>query len=105
MPIRLRVALVFVAALAVAFGLGGWLFYSRLSASLLNATDAALAARLSQAGRYLPAPGTPSPPVTGGLVPGEYVVQIVGGSGRAALTRAASRSCRRPRCAGRGTAI
>ena len=82
MPIRLRVALVFVAALAVAFGLGGWLFYSRLSASLLNATDAALAARLSQAGRYLPAPGTPSPPVTGGLVPGEYVVQIVDGSGR-----------------------
>jgi signal transduction histidine kinase len=81
-PIRLRVALVFVAALAVAFALGGWLFYSRLSASLLNATDAALAARLSQAGRYLPAPGTPSPPVTGGLVPGEYVVQIVDGSGR-----------------------
>ena len=29
MPIRLRVALVFVAALAVAFALGGWLFYSR----------------------------------------------------------------------------
>ncbi len=82
MPIRLRVALVFVAALAVAFALGGWLFYSRLSASLLNATDAALAARLSQAGRYLPAPGTPPPPVTGGLVPGEYVVQIVDQSGR-----------------------
>ncbi len=82
MPIRLRVALVFVAALAVAFGLGGWLFYSRLSASLANATDAALAARLSQAGRYLPAPGTPPPPVTGGLGPGEYVVQIVDQSGR-----------------------
>ena len=36
MPIRLRVALVFVAALAVAFALGGWLFYRQLSASLLS---------------------------------------------------------------------
>jgi two-component system OmpR family sensor kinase len=87
-PIRLRVALVFVAALAVAFALGGWLFYSRLSASITNATDAALAARLSQAGRYLQADGTPpSAVVNGSLVPGEYVVQIVDQSGR---VRAAS---------------
>jgi signal transduction histidine kinase len=35
-PIRIRVALVFVTALAIAFGLGGWLFYTRLSASLLG---------------------------------------------------------------------
>ena len=36
MPIRLRVALVFVAALAVAFALGALLFYHQLSASLLS---------------------------------------------------------------------
>ena len=87
MPIRLRVALVFVAALAVAFALGGWLFYSRLSASLLNATDAALAARLSQAGRYLQAQGAPPVPVNSSLLPGEYLVQVLGPSGR---VRAAS---------------
>jgi two-component system OmpR family sensor kinase len=36
MPIRLRVALVFVAALAAAFALGALLFYHQLSASLLS---------------------------------------------------------------------
>lgn len=36
MPIRVRAALVFVTALAIAFGLGGWLFYTQLSASLLG---------------------------------------------------------------------
>ncbi len=88
MPIRLRLALVFVAALAVAFAVGGWLFYSRLSASLLNATDAALAAQVSQAGRYLQAQRTPpGPVVNASLLPGEYVVQILDASGR---VRAAS---------------
>jgi two-component system OmpR family sensor kinase len=87
-PIRLRVALVFVAALAVAFAVGGWLFYSRLSASLLKATDAALAVRLSQAGQYLQTQRTaPGPVVNANLLPGEYVVQILDQSGR---VRAAS---------------
>ena len=48
MPIRVRAALVFVTALAIAFGLGGWLFYTQLSASLLpvfrSKTPAALSA-------------------------------------------------------------
>ena len=52
MSIRLRVALVFALALAAAFTLGGWLFVSQLSAAMLRSTDAALAARLSQASRY-----------------------------------------------------
>jgi hypothetical protein len=52
MPIRLRVALVFALALAAAFALGGWLFVSQLSAAMLKSTDAALAARLTQASRY-----------------------------------------------------
>ena len=84
MPIRLRVALVFALALAVAFALGGWLFVSQLSAAMLRSTDAALAARLSQAGRYTEDDGNPrSPAVTRGKpAPGEYIIQIVDSSGR-----------------------
>ena len=84
MPIRLRVALVFTLALAVAFALGGWLFVSRLSAAMLKSTDAALAARLSQVGLYTEDDGNPrSPAVTRGKpAPGEYIVQVVDASGR-----------------------
>ncbi len=87
-PIRLRVALVFALALAVAFALGGWLFVSQLSAAMLRSTDAALAARLSQAGRYAEDDGNPrSPAVSRGKpAPGEYIIQIVSPSGR--VTRA-----------------
>src|SRR5215468_10850657 len=85
MPIRLRVALVFALALAAAFALGGWLFVSQLGAAMLKSTDAALAARLAQASRYtaddeqgnLPASFLTSKPG-----PGEYIVQVVGPSGR-----------------------
>jgi hypothetical protein len=80
--------LVFALALAVAFALGGWLFVSQLSAAMLRSTDAALAARLSQVGRYAEDDGNPlSPAVTRGKpAPGEYVVQIVSPSGQ--VTRA-----------------
>jgi signal transduction histidine kinase len=82
-PIRLRIALVFALALAIAFALGGWLFLSQLSAATLRSTDSALAARLLQAGRdpeNETAPVAALPP--GGPAPGESVVQIVDGSGR-----------------------
>jgi two-component system, OmpR family, sensor kinase len=82
-PIRLRVALVFALALAIAFALGGWLFLSQLSAATLRSTDSALAARLSQVGRdpeSETAPVTALPP--GGPAPGEYIIQMVDGSGR-----------------------
>jgi signal transduction histidine kinase len=81
MPIRLRVALVFALALAIAFTLGSWLFLSRLSAAMLGTTDAALTARLSQAARYSEDDGGPAIN-TGALAPGEYIVQIVGPAGR-----------------------
>jgi signal transduction histidine kinase len=83
-PIRLRVALVFALALAVAFALGGWLFVSQLSAAMLRSTDAALTARLSQASRYAEDDGNPrSPAVTRGRpAPGEYIVQVVSPSGQ-----------------------
>ena len=84
MPIRLRVALVFALALAVAFALGGWLFVSQLSAAMLKSTDAALASRLSQAGRYTEDDGNPRSPAVarGRPAPGEYIIQVVNASDR-----------------------
>lgn len=83
MPIRLRMALVFALALAIAFALGGWLFLSQLSAATLRSTDSDLAARLSQVGRD---PESETAPITavspGGPAPGEYVVQVIDGAGR-----------------------
>jgi signal transduction histidine kinase len=85
MSIRLRVAVVFTLALAAAFTLGGWLFVSQLSAAMLKSTDAALAARLSQASRYTADDeGGNLPPgfLTGQPGPGEYIVQVIDSSGR-----------------------
>ena len=83
MPIRLRVALVFALTLAIAFALGGWLFLSQLSAATLRSTDSALAARLSQVSRDPEGETTPVAAITpGGPAPGEYIVQMIDGSGR-----------------------
>ena len=85
MSIRLRVALVFALALAAAFTLGGWLFVSQLSAAMLRSTDAALAARLSQATRYTADDEEGNLPhsfLTGQPAPGEYIVQVIDPSRR-----------------------
>src|SRR5215471_5402697 len=84
MSIRLRVALVFALALAIAFTLGGWLFLSQLSAAMLRSTDTALAARVAQARGYTTDDeGTlPTTFLTGKPAPGEYIVQVVSPSGR-----------------------
>ena len=82
MSIRLRVALVFALALAMAFTLGGWLFISQLSAAMLRTTDANLAARLSQAGRSDNEEGSGPAITTATLAPGEYVVQTITPSGQ-----------------------
>ena len=83
MPIRLRMALVFALALAIAFALGGWLFLSQLSAATLRSTDSALAARLNQVGHDPEGETGPVAAVTpGGPAPGEYVAQVVDASNR-----------------------
>jgi two-component system OmpR family sensor kinase len=85
MSIRLRLAVVFTAAAALLFVLGGWLFVAELSASLLGSIDAQLGSQLSRASRYLPAasaaPGRPAP-AAGNPAPGEYVVQVIDPAGR-----------------------
>jgi|HubBroStandDraft_3_1064219.scaffolds.fasta_scaffold14269_3 two-component system OmpR family sensor kinase len=78
MPIRLRLALVFVAALAVAFTAGGWLFYSRLSASL----GAEAGVSLDESSRTLGG-------VTDSLLTGGVAFLILAGIGAYWLARAA----------------
>jgi signal transduction histidine kinase len=81
--IRLRVALVFALALAVAFTLGGWLFVTQLSAAMLRSTDATLSTRLNQANRHAEDDGNPHSRVARGRpAPGEYIFQIVSPSGQ-----------------------
>jgi len=84
MSIRLRVALVFTLALAVAFALGSWLFISLLAAQLRSSTDAALRTQLNGAGQYLPAGRNPAQrPVRPGTAPtGEYLIQLIDGTGQ-----------------------
>lgn len=79
MPIRLRVALVFVAALAAAFAVGGWLFYHQLSASLLSTAPAD---SLDESRRTLGG-------VTDGLWIGGAAFLILAGAGAYWLARAA----------------
>ena len=73
MSIRLRVALVFTLALAVAFALGSWLFLTQLHAQLVTNT---LKAQLAP---YLPAARG-----QGGLIgaPENVLVQVISRSGR-----------------------
>ena len=80
MPVRLRLALVFVAALAIAFALGGWLFYHQLSASLLNTGDGANS--LDDSRRTLG-------DVTDGLLIGGAAFLILAGTGAYWLARSA----------------
>jgi two-component system, OmpR family, sensor kinase len=83
MSIRLRVALVFALALAIAFTLLGWLFIGQLSAAMLRSTDSALTARLAQASLYSEDEGRLPPAVVGGKPAlGEYIVQVVNASGQ-----------------------
>ncbi|HEX9034730.1 MAG TPA: ATP-binding protein [Streptosporangiaceae bacterium] len=77
MSIKLRVALVFTLALAIAFALGSWLFVVQLAAQQQQATDRGLAIQLDAARQYFPKAGSTIRP------PGEsYVIQIIGPSGK-----------------------
>ncbi len=87
MSIRLRLTVVFALAAAILFALGGWLFVSLLSSSLMSSIDAQLAAQAAQASVYLSS-GTPvAPPVAIATNPQEYAIQLVDRTGR---VRAAS---------------
>jgi len=78
MPIRVRLAVVFMVAWAIVFAAGGWLLVTQLASSQLGSIDAQLSARLTQADRSLPASG---PVPAGSPVPGEYILQVLDPSG------------------------
>jgi signal transduction histidine kinase len=75
--IKLRVALVFTAALAFAFAVGGWLYISQLHAQLLTALDSTVQAQLRafESARSVSSAGAIA-------VPDTWLVQIIGPSGR-----------------------
>ncbi len=84
MSIRLRVALVFAIALAVAFSLGSWLLVSQLRSVMLRSLDAGLTTQLSQAQKPLSASqaGSRSQLSPASLAPGDYIVQLIDAGGR-----------------------
>jgi len=80
LSIKLRVALVFTLALAVAFALGSWLLLSQLSGQLRRSTDSALKTELNTAGQYFPHTGSVH------LAEGTYIIQLVDPSGHVRVT-------------------
>ena len=87
MSIRLRLAVVFAFTSAILFALGGWLFVTILSSSLLGSIDSQLAAQASQASQYLSSSSQANRSGAIANNPPEYVVQLIDQSGR---VRAAS---------------
>ena len=75
MPIRLRLAIVFALGSAVLLALGGWMFVSVLSSSLLASIDSQLSLQAGRGTSYL------STPATGASAPSanapEYAVQVI----------------------------
>lgn len=80
MPIRVRLALAFGAATAVLVALGGWLFVSLLSSSMLGSIDTQLTTAASIIGRYVSPGGDHGSSAV--PLPGEYLFQVVDASGR-----------------------
>jgi len=78
MSIRLRVALVFTLALAVAFALGSWLFLGQLHAQLVQNLDRTIAAQLAP---YLSAAST-SRPARQIQAPENYLIQVISPAGQ-----------------------
>jgi signal transduction histidine kinase len=81
MSIRLRLAVIFAVSSALLLALGGWMFVSVLSASLMNSIDSQLAVQASHGSSYLG-----SNPITPSANPGtnapEYTVQVIDGTNR-----------------------
>jgi two-component system OmpR family sensor kinase len=80
-PIRVRLALSFGAAAAVLLALGGWLFVSVLSSSMLGSVDAQLATAARVASHYVTAGGGENSNSPAGALPGEYLLQVIGATG------------------------
>lgn len=82
MSIRRRLAFVFACAAAAVIALGGWLFVTVLSSSLMVTIDSQLSTQVAQAPKYLGSTGTLPPPPAVVTNPPEYAVQLVDGADR-----------------------
>src|SRR5664279_1152089 len=81
MSIRLRLAIVFAIASAILLAVGGWLFVSVLSSSLMNSIDSQLAVQAGHGSSYLTSNPIISATTSGTNAP-EYVVQVIDGANR-----------------------
>lgn len=82
MSVRLRVALVFAFAMAIALTAGSWVLVSQVRAVTLASVDNGLTSNLSRAGQLLTT--SPAGPAAGGraeLSYGDYVYQLVDAAG------------------------
>jgi signal transduction histidine kinase len=80
--IRLRVAVTFAIALAIAFSLGSWLLVSQLRAVMLRSLDAGLSTQLTQAGRLFTGAESGRLAHPPRLPPGDYIAQLIDPTGR-----------------------
>ena len=92
MSVRLRVALVFAAAMAIALAAGSWLLVSQVRAVTLRSVDTGLAQNLSRAGQLLSAGAAGRAGGRQDLGIGDYLYQVVDPAGR---VRAASQEAGR----------
>ncbi len=76
MSIRLRLAVVFALASALLLSVGGWLFVSTLSNSLMSSIDSQLFVQASHGSSYLTSNSTIQPTPPGTNAP-EYAVQVI----------------------------
>jgi two-component system OmpR family sensor kinase len=76
MSIRLRLAMVFALASALLLSVGGWLFVSTLSNSLMSSIDSQLSVQASHGSSYLSSNPTIQTTPAGTNAP-EYVVQVI----------------------------
>ena len=81
MTIRLRLAMTFALASALLLAVGGWLFVSILSSSLMSSIDSQLSVQASHGSSYLTS--NPSLPTTpSGTNAPEYTVQVIDGANK-----------------------
>jgi len=81
MSIRFRLAAVFAIASALLLALGGWLFVSVLSTSLMNSIDSQLTVQASHGSSYVGSTTT-IPSTNPGTNAPEYTVQVIDGANR-----------------------
>jgi signal transduction histidine kinase len=88
MSIRLRLTVAFAIVATALFALGSWAFVSSLSTSMISDIDSQLAVLAGQSSTYVRPSTSGAPGAAGGSRSPEYLVQVVGPTGRVRATSA-----------------